>query len=109
MANSHFHHFDETKFDEMLKRHALILVAYCECIVISLILNGFSLMIWPRFVKFVKFSLCQSLIYDSYIVKQVNLNPGSDEGELCTESSLATSSCFELRDVEISLSKCLYN
>ena len=45
--------------------------------------NGFSLTIWPRFVKFVKVSRCT-------VVMQVNLKPGSEEGELCTELSLIT-------------------
>ena len=64
----------------------------------TLILDGFSLMIWPSFVKFVKLS-------QYTVVKQMNFKFQSDEGEkLCTESllvrnQLITSSCFELCDV----------
>ena len=66
-------------------------------------------MIFPRFIKFNKFSRY-------VIVKQMNLKLRSDEGGICTESSLVwnqliTSSCFELYMwcPEISLSKSLCN
>ena len=66
-------------------KHACELQDYIE----TLILNGFSLMIWPttRFVKFVKVSWYT-------VVMQVSLKPGFDEGELRTESS------SELYDVQ---------
>ena len=47
----------------------------------TLILNGFSVMIWPRFVIFIKLS-CYT------VVREIKFNLESDEGESCTESSL---------------------
>ena len=74
LANSHSRDFDKIKFDKMLKRHLyqkrILYTVYSliEAFILkTLILNGFSLTIQPRFVKFVKLSLRQSFpIYGSY-------------------------------------------
>jgi len=59
----------------------LILEIYC-----SFILGGFSLTIWPRFVKFVKLSLCQSfLIYST--------NWPHTHTELCCSQQIYTICC----------------